>query len=198
MATRASTEKKLLDAADELLFTRGIAATPVDAVLELAGVSPATLYRAYGSKEGLVTAALDRRHDEWIACWDAAVDAAPDDHGRLLAVLDALDRFRERPGGARWCAFLGTAAEYVDPPAPLAAALQRDTTTLRERLRRLARPVAADEAAADRLAESLLVVVSGELAMRLREPSTRASRSTVRDLAAALVDAAGAPVRAPA
>ena len=33
MAIRTSTESKLLNAADELFFTRGIAATPVDAVL---------------------------------------------------------------------------------------------------------------------------------------------------------------------
>ena len=45
MAMRAGTEQKLLDAAEELFFAHGIAATSVDAVLEHAGVSSATLYR---------------------------------------------------------------------------------------------------------------------------------------------------------
>ncbi len=164
--TRPSTRARLLDAADALLFTRGVAHTPVDAILERAGVSPATLYRAYGSKEALVAAALDRRQERWITAWDAAVADAPDDRGRLLAVFDAVDRFRTDPGGARWCAFLGTAAEVPEAPPVLAAAVRQDTDALRERLTRLAEPVAGERAPV--LAEALLLVFSGELAMRLR------------------------------
>lgn len=166
MATRERTRTRLLDAADELLFDHGVVATPVDAILERAGVSPATLYRAYGSKEGLVAAALERRQRDWLAVWDEAVAQAPDDVSRLLAVFDALDHFRSRPHGARWCAFLGTSAEYADPPPVLAAAIHRDTDDLRTRLTALAEPVAGRRAA--ELAEALLLVVSGDLAMRLR------------------------------
>src|SRR6195952_3855117 len=163
---RASTEARLLDAADELLFDRGVVATPVDAILERAGVSPATLYRAYGSKEGLVAATLDRRQRDWLAVWDEALMRGPDGLCRLLAVFDALDYFRSRPHGARWCAFLGTAAEYADPAPVLAAAIQRDTDDLRTRLTALAEPVVGPGAA--ELAEQVLLVISGDLAMRLR------------------------------
>lgn len=167
MAVRARTEQKLLDAADTLLFTQGIVTTPVDRILELAGVSPATLYRAYGSKEGLVAAALERRHRAWTAVWDEAVQHASDDRSRLLAVFDALEAFHADADGARWCAFLGTAAEYADPPAALAAAVQQDTDLLRTRLTVLAESVVGPEASIA-LAESLLLIFSGELAMRLR------------------------------
>ena len=167
MVTRASTQVKLLDAAEELLFAQGVTNTPVDQILDLAGVSPATLYRAYGSKEGLVAAALDRRHREWLTVWQDAVDQAPDDRSRLLAVFDALETFRLRPGRARWCAFLGTAAEYVDPPEVLAAALREETEALRHRLEQLAEPLAPTHARA--LAEALTLIVSGQLAMRLRD-----------------------------
>nr|WP_272917622.1 TetR/AcrR family transcriptional regulator [Nocardioides flavescens] len=156
----------MLDAADELLFSRGVVATPVDAVLQRAGASPATLYRAYGSKEGLVAAALERRHQHWCEVWDEAVAAAEDDRGRLLAVFAALESFRARPEGARWCAFLGTAAEYADPPAPLADALRLESVTMLERLTALAEPVAG--AGAEELARALVLVVSGQLALRLR------------------------------
>ena len=111
-------------------------------------------------------------HDErlrqrgWLAVWDEAVDQAQDDVSRLLAVFDALDHFRGRPHGARWCAFLGTSAEYADPPPVLAAAIQRDTDDLRTRLTALAEPVVGSRAA--ELAEELMLVVSGDLAMRLR------------------------------
>jgi len=185
MTARASTERKLLDAADALLFTQGVAATPVDRILERAGVSPATLYRTYGSKDGLVAAALTRRHEQWLAVWDEAVDRAPDARAALLAVFDALDEFHDRPDGARWCAFLGTAAELVDPPEALAAAVREDTESLRRRLRDLAAPVAGERG--DELAEALVLVVSGHLAMRLRDGAA-ASSGPARAVAEALVD----------
>ncbi|WP_251008730.1 TetR/AcrR family transcriptional regulator [Curtobacterium sp. ISL-83] len=180
---RTGTEQKLLDAAEELFFSRGIAATPVDAVLERAGVSSATLYRRWPSKEALVAAALERRHDDWLATWDRAIERAHDDRGRLLAVFDALDEYRATPAGSRWCAFLGTSAEYVDAPEPLRTVLDRETETLRRRLTEAAVPLADDRAPA--LAEQLLLVVSGSLAMRLRDPG--AGTDTARAVARALL-----------
>ncbi|MDX6366927.1 MAG: hypothetical protein QOK30_2003 [Nocardioidaceae bacterium] len=185
MAIRARTEARLLDAADELLFAHGAVTTPVDAILARAGVSPATLYRAYGSKEGLIAAALDRRQRSWLETWDDAIAHAPDGRSRLLAVFDALDHFRSDPGGARWCAFLGTAAEYAEPSPVLAAAIQRDTDDLRDRLTALAEPVAGSDAVT--LAEALLLVVSGDLAMRLRNGS-QADTRIARAVAEAVVD----------
>ncbi len=183
MAMRPGTEQRVLDAAEELFFTRGIAATPIDAVLERAGVSSATLYRGYPSKEALVAAALDRRHEDWVATWDRALERATDDRGRVLAVFDALDQYRSTPAGSRWCAFLGTAAEYVDAPKDLRAVLQRETDTLRRRLTETARPLVGDRAPA--LAEQLLLVVSGSLAMRLRDPA--ADSTSARAVATALL-----------
>lgn len=183
MAMRPGTEQRLLDAAEELFFTRGIAATPIDAVLERAGVSSATLYRGYASKEALVAAALGRRHDDWLATWDDAVTAAHDDRGRLLAVFDALDAYRSTAAGSRWCAFLGTAAEYVDAPEDVRAVLDLETGTLRRRLTELAVPVVGDRAST--LADQLVLVASGYLAMRLRDPAL--DTRTARSVAAALL-----------
>lgn len=184
MGTRDSTRTRLLDAADELLFTHGVTGTPVDRILERAGVSPATMYRAYASKEDLVAAALDRRHQEWLTVWDAAVDRAGDDRTRLLAVFDALEEFHAR-SGARWCAFLGTAAEYADPPPVLAAAVRQETESLHRRLEALAGPVAGARATA--LAEALVLVVSGHLAVRLRADHPQGA-SGARAVAALIVD----------
>jgi AcrR family transcriptional regulator len=187
VVVRARTEARLLDAADELLFDRGVVATPVDAILERAGVSPATLYRSYGSKEGLVAATLERRQRDWLAVWDEAVAQAPDDKSRLLAVFDALDHFRGRPHAARWCAFLGTAAEYAEAPPVLAAVIQRDTDDLRTRLTALAEPLVGPGAA--ELAEQVLLVISGHLAMRLRSVGPT-DTSIARRIAEAVVDRA--------
>ncbi|TDN43752.1 TetR family transcriptional regulator [Curtobacterium flaccumfaciens] len=197
MAMRPGTEQKLLDAAEELFFTRGIAATPIDAVLERAGISSATLYRGYASKEALVAAALRRRHDDWLATWDRVVAAAPDDRSRLLSVFDALDAYRTTPAGSRWCAFLGTAAEYVDAPDDVRAVLDLESGTLRRRLHGYAGSLLGepDEGAAAALADQLVLVVSGYLAMRLRDPAL--GTETARAVAAVLVDEAGAAAAGP-
>lgn len=187
MPVRPTSEKKILDAADDLFFSAGIAATPVDAVLARAGVSAATLYRGYRSKEALVAAVLIRRHQEWLKVWDAAVARHTNPGLRLLAVFDALDDFRARPSGARWCAFLASAAEYADPPSDVADAVRLDTTTLRDRLTDLARPLAQDDAPV--LADQLLLVITGDLAMRLREPER--NTMTARAIASSLINAVG-------
>jgi AcrR family transcriptional regulator len=185
VGTRDSTRIRLLDATDELVFASGDAHAPVDRILERAGVSPATLYRAYGSKEELVAAALDRRQLEWLETWDAAVARATTDRERLLAVFDALEEFERRPGSARWCAFLGTAAGYADPPPVLAAAVRQDTESLRHRLRELAAPVAGPHAPG--LVGALMLLFSGHLAMRLR-PGDAPSPRAMRAMAELLVD----------
>ncbi|MFG6445844.1 TetR/AcrR family transcriptional regulator [Microbacterium sp. P07] len=188
MALRARTETKLLDAADELFFRRGIAATPIDAVIERAGVSAATLYRGYPSKDALVAAALERRHRVWMETWDAALAAHHSPRARLLAVFDALDDFRAGAIGSRWCAFLGSAAEYADAPPEVASAIHRDTDTMRDRLAELATTVDATRSA--ELADQLVLVITGDLAMRLRSPAH--TTATARGIAEALVDAGGA------
>jgi AcrR family transcriptional regulator len=184
MGIRASTETKLLDAADELFFSRGISATPIDAVLARAGVSAATLYRGFASKEALVAAALERRQRAWLEVWDQAIGRAETPRARLLAVFDALDEYRSRPDASRWCAFLGSAAEYADPPAEISQAVTTDTTTLRDRLLLLAQPVVGH--GAPTLAEALILIVSGDLAMRLRDPGHQTT--IARSIAIALIE----------
>lgn len=186
MATRGSTRTRLLDAVDEVVFAGGDTHAPVDAILDRAGVSPATLYRAYGSKDDLVAAALDRRHAEWLEVWEAAIEEASTDRDRLLAVFDAIDSFRSRRSGARWCAFLGTAAGHAEPAPVLAAAVRQETEALRSRLRELAAPVVGP--AAPSVVEALVLLYSGELAMRLRPAVRGTDRSRARDLAALLLD----------
>jgi AcrR family transcriptional regulator len=190
VATRESTRTRLLDATEEVVFVDGAADAPVDRILERAGVSPATLYRAYASKDELLAAALDRRHGAWLAAWDDAVAAARDDRGRLLAVFDALDVFQAEERGARWCAFLGAAAGHPDPPPVLAAAVRQDGESMHRRLLDLARPVAGRRAAA--LADALVLVVTGHLSMRLRPGFEPSDTTLARRVAEGVVAAAAA------
>ncbi len=195
MASRPPARERLLDAADELFAAQGWAATPVDTVLARAEVAPATLYAHFESKDRLLAATLDRRLDRWDEAWADAVAAATGDRARLLAVFDALRDFHLRSASARWCAFLGAAAEGSTSEEAVADAVRRDAALLRGRLGELAVAVAGERA--DELTEHLLVVVSGCLAMRLRAPEAD-HVATARATAELLVDALAGPGRPPA
>jgi AcrR family transcriptional regulator len=74
----------ILAAAGELLLARGLSAVSMDAVAEQAGVSKATIYRWWPTKE---TLALDALYTEW-----AAVRPQPRDTGSLRGDLLSLLR----------------------------------------------------------------------------------------------------------
>ncbi len=187
MSRRPPARERLLDAADELLATQGWTATPVDLVLARAEVAPATLYAHFGSKDKLLAATLDRRLELWDQVWARAVAAADDERGRLLAVFDALEAFDADQVPARWCAFLGAAAEGSVEEEAVADAVRRDTALVHDRLVELARPAVGPRA--EELAGHLVLVVTGCLAMRLREPG--ADRvAQARATATVVVDAA--------
>ncbi|GMA31062.1 TetR/AcrR family transcriptional regulator [Litorihabitans aurantiacus] len=171
---RPAARDRLLDAADDLFHTQGIAATGVDAVLRLAGVAPATLYAHFAGKDGLVAAYLERRLERWRSTWDEALDACGEDPvARATCIFDALERFPGEDGSGapppsrgHGCAFLGAAVEITDVDHPAHRVLVADTALLHERLGRL-----ADETGAARpeaLAAELLALYDGALAARVR------------------------------
>lgn len=163
---RLPAKDRLLDAADALFYRQGIANTGVDDVLQQAGVSVATLYAHFGSKDGLIVASLQRRFDAWQALWTEAVGAATSDEGRLLAVFDALDLYRQRHQPARWCAFLSTGTELPDMAHPARRLIEADTSLLLERLQQLSEPLAGSDAS--ELAEQILLAYNGTLTAFLR------------------------------
>ncbi|MDM7990691.1 TetR/AcrR family transcriptional regulator [Arthrobacter sp. zg-Y877] len=190
MVGQPSARERLLDAAEELAFTRGVAATPVDRILERANVSPATLYAHFGNKEGLIAQALRRRLENWDAAWQLEIDAAATDRDRLLAVFPALTSYRSGASAARWCAALGVAAETVEPGRELAETLTQDTQLLTSRFRELAVPVVGADSA-DAVAGHLLLIFTGVLGMLLRGVSPEDAAAIGRATAGFVIDGFG-------
>ena len=164
--TTAPARERLLEAADQLFYAHGIAATGVDAVVQRAGASPATLYAHFAGTDGLVAAYLERRHHRWRATWDAVLAEAEDPVDRLLSVLDALVLFRRREGATRGCAVLAAAAELPAADHPARAWIGADTTLLHHRLHELALAARADDPRA--LVAELVLVYDGTLAAYVR------------------------------
>ncbi len=184
---RTPARTRLLEAADRVMFDRGIRATPVDELLRRANVSAATLYTHFGSKDALVAEALRIRLEDWRAAWDQHVVTAGDDTARLLAVFDALDSYRgAQQHPPRWCPFMAATTELPDPPDEIRDVLAADTALLAERLLHLARPLAGERA--QELADEVLLAYGGTLAAFLRG-SPRSPIEVGRRLARSAVEA---------
>ena len=161
--------ERLLDAAGELFYESGIAATGVDAVLARARVSPATLYAHFSGKDGLVAACLERRFGRWREVWDEVLEERTDPVDRLLSVFDAVVRYREVEGNRRGCAFLAAAIE-LPPGHPGQQWLAADSRLLTGRLHDLAEAAGVGDPAG--IADDLLALYDGALARLARQAAT--------------------------
>lgn len=168
MSSRPPVRDRLLDAADALFFQAGAIATPVDKVLAQAGASPASLYAHFGNKDGLLSAALERRLQVWTAVWDKAIEEASTPEMRLMSVFPALRTYQGEHMTERWCSFSGTAATLPTQPDDIADILRRETRMLRERFLLFAREVTSREP--ENLARKIMIVYTGTTAMMLRVP----------------------------
>lgn len=135
----ASPRDRLMATARRLFYAEGIHAVGVDRLVTEAGVTRATFYRHFRTKEALVEAYLratdaDLRHA-------VAAALAVDDPGRALrALLDLIGHTTIAPG-FRGCHFINAAAEYPDAAHPVRVAIgdhrewfQRTVTELAARL----------------------------------------------------------------
>jgi AcrR family transcriptional regulator len=85
-----ASRERILDMAVELFAERGYAATPVDLVCRRADTTPTALYWHFGSKEGLLAAALDRVAGAWIESIQKSVYMVGDPMERLDRAIDGL------------------------------------------------------------------------------------------------------------
>src|SRR5215471_6780992 len=109
----------LLAVAQRMFCESGFHAVSVDAILEEAGVARMTLYKNFGSKEGLIVATLkreDRMFRQWLASTVEVRSRRPKD--RILGLFQALhDRFAS--DGYYGCAFIRASIEYPSSSHPV-------------------------------------------------------------------------------
>jgi AcrR family transcriptional regulator len=184
-AVKRSPRERLLDAAGELFYAEGVQSVGIDRVIERAGVAKASLYSTFGSKEELVRAYLDARHEQTLARLRAAAAAAEDPVGGILAVFDAQGDLFRAPG-FRGCAFTAAAAE-----APSGGRIDEAAESYRRDIRGLFAELAAAAGASEPalLASQLqLIYDGGGLAARMdRDPGIA---TAARAAASALIAAA--------
>ncbi|MFJ6851181.1 TetR/AcrR family transcriptional regulator [Streptomyces sp. NPDC091271] len=180
--------RRIVAAAEELFYDRGITAVGVDLIAEHSGVTKRTLYNRFGSKDHLVAAYLAERDRRWRTLVRAAVDACDSPVDAVTAPFDALRSWSG--ANARGCAFINALAELPDPSHPAHRIAADQKLWLLNLFGELATAAGCPEPAV--LATQLLVLHEGALAT---QPLALETLSASIGLARALVRA-GAPERA--
>ncbi|MFN4327645.1 MAG: TetR/AcrR family transcriptional regulator [Limnobacter sp.] len=106
-----SARERILHTAHDLFYGEGVRATGIDRIIEQAGVTKVTFYRHFPSKNDLIAAYLDYRHEHWMAWFCDALARTP---GRakfpLAPVVAAMKAWFNSPG-YRGCAFINSVVE---------------------------------------------------------------------------------------
>lgn len=107
---REAARERVLEAAGELFYSRGIQAVGIDAVRNASGVSLKRLYQVFPSKEALVLEFLQQRDSRWQRALAAYADVQPTPEERIAAVFDWLYKWFSEPD-YRGCAFINSFGE---------------------------------------------------------------------------------------
>jgi AcrR family transcriptional regulator len=108
--SRTPARDRLIAAADELFYAGGIQTVGVDRIIEHAGVSRASFYNNFDSKEQLIHTYLLGRHDRTIARLTEAATSVGDPRQKILAVFDSQAELTGQPD-FNGCAFVAASTE---------------------------------------------------------------------------------------
>jgi AcrR family transcriptional regulator len=183
----STARERLLDAAGRLFYADGIAATGINAITAEAGVARMSLYNNFSSKEELVLAYIQARHEEWLLLYQARAGRAGGPKAGTLAVFDAYLDHAEvgYEHGFRGCGLLNAAAE-LPVGSPGRDAVRRHKEQVESILTGHLGALTAPEKAAQ-LAEHCSFLLEGATARAgLEGQSDRLQRA--KQIAAALVD----------
>lgn len=126
-----SARARILQTAHDLFYQDGVRATGIDRIIEQAGVTKVTFYRHFPSKNDLIAAYLDYRHERWMTWFIDALGRVPRTaEFPLEPVVSALKEWFNTPE-YRGCAFINGVVE-LDGIGPWVAEVtlrhKRDTT----------------------------------------------------------------------
>ncbi|RJO78006.1 TetR/AcrR family transcriptional regulator [Nocardia panacis] len=115
-----ATRARVLDVAARLFYERSLAAVGMREVATESNASQLTIYRYFGSKEGLAAAVVRERSDRTHAWLAEGLAEVPAGRARVLALFDMLNRWFTE-GDYRGCPVLNYAADSRGGTTDLAA-----------------------------------------------------------------------------
>jgi AcrR family transcriptional regulator len=182
----ARPRERLLEAATLLFCRYGINATGIDAVVHLAGTAKTTLYKLFGSKDGLVEAVLEAEGRQWRDWFLNGLDEGGGDaRARLDRIFPLLKEWfaQDRFYG---CPFINAVGEHDKADSRMRTIALRHKKVVLGRLQELTQEAGAADPVL--VAHQLGLLIDGAIvaAMVLRDSSVA---DAARPAAAALLDA---------
>jgi AcrR family transcriptional regulator len=181
-AGASEVRQRILDAATELFYQRGIRATGTNAIIAHSGVAKASFFRHFPTKDDLVLAWLEQPASRWFDAIRQAIEPLPP-RERLLAFFEALERWLGEET-FRGCPFQNAVAETPDHDHPVRMAALEYGREIEDYLCATAAEAGIDEPA--RVARQLKVLADGAISSALATQSA-APGTAARDAAARLV-----------
>lgn len=150
---------QILAAAGMLFYSEGIRAIGIDRIIEEARVAKATLYRHFPSKDHLVAAYLQDRHERVIRSLHEVLDTVEAPRDRIRVIFERLHEKADSPE-FRGCAFALAVAEHGDSERVISVA-----RTHKEMVRDIFRTIVSKtDIAADQASAHLSLLYEGALA----------------------------------
>ncbi|MDX3070902.1 TetR/AcrR family transcriptional regulator [Streptomyces sp. MI02-7b] len=124
-----------VDAAMNAFRRKGYEGTSVQDLVDATGVGRGSLYAAFGSKEGLYLAAMDRYRERYALPLVELLHGGAPARELLREVMVATVDGIVRDGGRQACLIVGATTERVSHDADVAAHVRSTTTSLEDALR---------------------------------------------------------------
>jgi AcrR family transcriptional regulator len=152
--------QRLLETAEDLIYSNGINAMGMDLLVKTSGVARKSIYKYFGTKDELVAEVLKQRDERWMNWFRTEVEKAATPEARLLEIFSVLKGWFLSPG-FRGCAFINTAGETGDPLDPVRLVAKGHKEKLLEFVLQICHEYGADDP--DALARRLLVLIDGAI-----------------------------------
>lgn len=139
-------KERILRAVEQLFYSQGVRATGIDLVIATAGVTKVTFYRHFPSKDLLIGAYLERRHDYWIGWFKETLarakeaQSAADRKARPLGPVLAVAKEWFGSPTFRGCAFANAVAEVGATVPSIAGIASRHKAEVRDAIAALLPP----------------------------------------------------------
>lgn len=115
---------RILETADFLFYSDGLRSVGVDRLIKESGVTKATFYKHYGSKDRLILAYITARQKAEREQLETIAERSTSPEHAIRAIVAAVAADVARPD-FRGCAFINAAAEFPDATDPVRLVVTR-------------------------------------------------------------------------
>lgn len=155
------TRQRLIDAAAELFWERGYAATGLSDILEAAGARGGSLYHFFPTKDDLLIAVIEHQARVIETTVENSLAAQQDGAAKVLAIVEFYRRFMRRTGCTLGCPLTNLGAEVADTHALAAERIAAFNHRLIQRTAEAIGELGIDGDRAGSMAAAIVAMIQG-------------------------------------